>query len=215
VHGTRGGRLAARIVETEAYFGPAGRNPHLRARLDMPARLRARLLREGDPASHSFRGLTQRNRVMHGPPGYWYVYLIYGMHECANVVTGPKGGSGGFTPQSDSYEPQAVLLRAAEPLEGIERMARADLSGPAKLCHALGITRAMYGADATKPPLWFEAGTPVSRADATPRIGVTSDLALRFVERGSPFASRPSPSRPPSRSPSPKGTSRRVASGAP
>ena len=190
VHETpRGGRLSARIVETEAYFGPPTRNAHLAQRDDMRATLRRRLLKEGDPASHSFRGVTHRNRVMYGPPGYWYVYLIYGMHECANVVTGPKGRSGEFT-QSDRFEPQAVLLRAAEALDGRDQMPRTDLRGPAKLCHAMGITRAAYGLDATKRPLWFEEGAPVARVDVTARIGVASDLPLRFVEQDSPFASR-------------------------
>lgn len=190
VHESRGVRLAGRIVETEAYFGPPGRNPQLAARDDVPARLRARLLREGDPAAHSFVGVTARNRVMYGPPGHAYVYLIYGFHECLNVTTGPDG------------EPQAVLLRALEPVEGLALMAqrrgreqpRDFCSGPGKLCQALGVTRSFYGMDMADPEatLRFEAGEPVARADATPRIGVVGaeDLKLRFVEHGSPWASR-------------------------
>ncbi|HUR70083.1 MAG TPA: DNA-3-methyladenine glycosylase [Candidatus Thermoplasmatota archaeon] len=190
VHELDGARIACRIVETEAYFGPAGRNPHLATRADMPARLRARLLREGDPASHSFRGVTERNRVMYGPPGRFYVYLIYGMHECVNVVTGPQ----------ETPEPQAVLLRAGEPVEGsATMMARRDVtratdvaSGPAKLARAMGITRAHYGADATRGALRFEAGAPVDKVDVTPRIGIVGaeDLKLRYVARGSPHVSR-------------------------
>lgn len=193
VHETHQGRLAGRVVETEAYFGPPGRNPQLASRADMPARLRARLLREGDPAAHSFVGVTERNRVMYGPPGHAYVYLIYGMHECLNVTTGPDG------------EPQAVLLRAIEPLEGVDEMrkrrGRHALhevgSGPGKLCKALGVTRSLYGHDMTQPPLWFEEGIPAKRVEATPRIGVVGaeDLPLRFVEAGSPFASRRAPKR--------------------
>ncbi len=193
VHETAHGRLAGRVVETEAYFGPPGRNPQLAQRADMPARLRARLLREGDPAAHSFVGVTERNRVMYGPPARAYVYLIYGVHECLNVTTGP------------SDEPQAVLLRALEPTEGVPEMARRrgrsslrDLcSGPGKLCKALGVTRAQYGHDMTEPPLWFEAGEPAARVEATPRVGVVGaeDLPLRFVEKGSPFASRRAPQR--------------------
>lgn len=180
VHESPMGRLAARVVETEAYFGPAGRNPHLAARMDMRAALRRRLLKEGDPASHSFPGVTDRNRVMYGPPGYWYVYLIYGIHECANVTTGPL----------DAPEPQAVLLRGAEAVEGVEtiranRGGRLDLVGPGKLAQGLGVTRALYGADAVDGPLHFEAGEPARAVDVTPRIGVVGgeDLPLRFVER--------------------------------
>jgi DNA-3-methyladenine glycosylase len=176
VHETpTGGRLAARIVETEAYFGPAGANPQLRARRDMAPALRRRLAEKGDPASHSFRGPTARNRVMFEAPGHWYVYFVYGMHECANVVTGPL----------HAPEPQAVLLRAAEPVEGVEHMARTDLGGPARLCAAMGITRAHYGLGATKPPLYFEAGRRATRGVlVTGRIGVEGrgeDLPLRFV----------------------------------
>lgn len=188
VHDAPEGRLACRIVETEAYFGPAGRNPHLAERVDMPARLRARLLREGDPASHSFPGMTERNRVMYGPPGHAYVYLIYGMHECMNVVTGPAN------------EPQAVLLRAGEPVEGLgAMMARRGVtrvvdvaSGPAKLAKAMGITRALYGHDLTRGALRLEEGAPVDRIDTTARIGINVgvDLPLRFVARGSAHASR-------------------------
>ena len=195
VHALPEGRLAARIVETEAYFGPAGRNPHLRERADMPARLRARLLREGDPASHSFAGVTERNRIMYGAPGHAYVYLIYGMHECMNVTTGPL----------DPPEPQAVLLRAGEPVEGVAEMTRRRgrpglkptevASGPAKLAKALGITRAHYGADLTMGgPLRIEAGEPVppGRVAVTPRVNVVGgeDLPLRYAVRGDPHVSR-------------------------
>jgi len=186
IHDSPRGRLSARITETEAYFGPAACNQHLASRRDISPGLRARLLEAGDPASHAFRGVTERNRLMFGPPGYWYVYFVYGMHECSNVVTGPKGGSGGFTPQSSSVEsePQAVLLRAAAPVEGADLMPRVDLGGPARLCQGLGITRADNGRDATRPPLWFEAGKRVLDRDVqvTPRIGVKlgADLPLRF-----------------------------------
>lgn len=192
VHDTPAGRLACRIVETEAYFGPAGRNAHLARRADMPASLRRRLLRDGDPASHSFAGVTKRNAVMYGPPGFAYVYLIYGMHDCMNVVTGPE----------KEHEPQAVLLRAGEPVEGLAQMAQNRgrampatqvASGPAKLAKALAVTRAHYGADLTRGALRFEADAPVDAIDVTPRIGVVGgeDLPLRYVARGSPFASRP------------------------
>lgn len=182
-------------METEAYFGPAARNPHLAQRDDMPARLRAALVRRGDPASHSFAGITDRNRIMYGPPGYWYVYLIYGMHECVNVTTGPE----------DKPEPQAVLLRAGEPVEGIgEMVARRGLalgaretdiaSGPAKLAKAMGITRGHYGLDAAKPTeaLRFEEGVPPRRVVTTPRIGVIGGeaLALRYCDADSAHVSK-------------------------
>jgi DNA-3-methyladenine glycosylase len=126
---------------------------------------------------------------MYGPPSFAYVYLIYGMHECMNVVTGPERAP----------EPQAVLLRAGEPVEGVEQMrARrgvvretAIASGPAKLAQALGITRALYGHDLTRAPLFFEEGAPVAAVDVTPRIGVVGgeELPLRFVARASPHVS--------------------------
>lgn len=171
----------------------------------MPARLRGRLLRDGDPASHSFPGPTARNRVMFGRPGIAYVYLIYGMYECLNVVTGPA--------DDREHEPQAVLLRAGEPVEGIPLMVRRrpgarehDLAaGPGKLSRALGVTRALYGADVTKGALRFEADEPIARVDVTPRIGVVGaeDLKLRYVARGSPHASGPKARRPRSATRSP------------
>ena len=192
VHETPEGRLAARIVETEAYFGPPGRNPHLATRAGDRALL-DRILREGDPAAHSFVGVTPRNKVMYGPPGFAYVYLIYGMHECMNVTTGPV----------DPPEPQAVLLRAGEPVEGVERMLRNRgralkphevASGPAKLAKAMGITRALYGVDVTKGPFRFEAGAPVPDEEVavTARVNVVGgeDLPLRWLVRGNPHVSR-------------------------
>jgi len=107
-----------------------------------------------DPASHAFRGRTRRNAAMFGPPGHLYVYFTYGMHFCANVVCWPEGRAG------------AVLLRAAEPLEGIEAMrcaraaARTDsdlASGPAKLCQAFGFDRSYDGMDLV--PAWLGAAS--------------------------------------------------------
>lgn len=205
VHEVDGARLAARVVETEAYFGPPGRNAHLRRRRDLGPALRERLLREGDPAAHSYVGVTERNRVMYGPPGFAYVYLIYGLHECFNMTTGPEV----------EPEPQAVLLRAGEPVEGAEEMLRRRgrpglkstelASGPAKLARALGITRALYGLDlaAADAPLRFEAGRAVAQGEVavTPRIGVVGgeDLPLRFVVAASPHVSRRVPQPPGSR----------------
>jgi DNA-3-methyladenine glycosylase len=161
------GGTAARIVETEAYLGLK------------------------DLAAHASRGLTERTRVLFGPPGHAYVYFIYGMHECLNLVAEPEG------------EPGCVLVRALEPLAGIARMkqrrpAARDLtdlaSGPGKLTQAMDITRRHYGADVTRGPLTVRAldVEPPFEIAATPRIGIRhcADWPLRFVIAGSPFLSR-------------------------
>jgi DNA-3-methyladenine glycosylase len=159
---------------------------------------------QDDPASHTFRGETSRNAVMFGPPGRLYVYFTYGMHFCMNVVTRERGvGS-------------AVLLRAAEPLAGIDEMIRrrgvVDPSrlcgGPAMLCLALGVDRASNGLDVVSGrDLWITEGTAVPPAGvlAGPRIGIRRgvDRSWRFVVAGSPFASR-TPIRARSSGPSPR-----------
>jgi DNA-3-methyladenine glycosylase len=149
-----GSRLRARITETEAYVGPH------------------------DLASHSRAGRTRRNAAMFGPPGRAYVYLIYGMHHCLNVVTGRGEG-------------QAVLLRAAEPLDGWE----ADLRGPGRLARAFGLTRLHDHADLVRGPLRLEDGPAPGQVEATARIGVdyAGDWAgrpLRFHDAGSRHVSR-------------------------
>jgi DNA-3-methyladenine glycosylase len=164
--------LTARIVEAEAY-------------------------QEDDPASHSFRGRTNRTEVMFGPPGHAYVYFTYGMHHCMNVVTGSTG------------EGSAVLLRAAEPLEGLEEMARrrgtneprALCSGPGRLCQALGIDRAENGLDLVRGRLlWLLEGAPVapSTISVGPRVGITSgtERPWRFSVQGDRFVSRARPAVP-------------------
>ncbi len=151
----RGGtRASGRIVETEAYTAD-------------------------DPASHSFRGRTARNEVMFGPAGHLYVYLSYGVHCCANVVTGAEDDG------------QAVLIRALEPLDGVEQMferrGRHPLAdGPGKLCQALGITLDDTGTDVTAPSStisMLDDGTPPP-ADPIigPRVGITKavDVLWRF-----------------------------------
>jgi DNA-3-methyladenine glycosylase len=163
IHGATGGI----IVETEAYLG-----------LD-------------DAASHAYRGLTKRTEVMFGPPGHAYVYFIYGMYECVNVVVEPSGTAG------------AVLIRALEPLLGVDLMRirrpgakrlRDIASGPGKLTLALGITRALNGADVTKGALVVRdrRGTEPFDIVAGPRIGISkcADLPLRFTIAGSEFVSR-------------------------
>jgi DNA-3-methyladenine glycosylase len=162
------GRTAGIIVETEAYPG------------------------RDDRASHSFRGITDRTRVIFGPPGHAYVYFIYGMYECLNLVAEPEG------------TPGCVLIRAVEPIEGIATMRRRrpgargieDLTnGPGKLTLAMGITRRHYGVDVTKGELVVRAPAdprPVE-IQATPRIGIThcAERELRFLVAGNRFVSRP------------------------
>jgi DNA-3-methyladenine glycosylase len=158
VHERDDGVKVGRVVETEAYVGP------------------------DDRGSHAHRGLTERTRPMFGPPGHAYVYLIYGMHNCFNVVTERAG------------YPGAVLLRALEPVEGLT----ASASGPGRLCRAMEIDRSYSGEPVTRPPLYF-----VSRAGEVdpaqvargPRIGI--DYAGQWAERewrfwlaGSPAVSR-------------------------
>jgi DNA-3-methyladenine glycosylase len=151
-----------------------------------------------DPASHSFRGQTPRTTAMFGPPGHLYVYLIYGLHHCLNVVTGPPGHGA------------AVLLRAAEPLEGVTAMAanrglddpRLLCRGPARLAQALGVDRTFDGIDLVRSDvLWLEAGEPVpsERVTAGSRVGISvgTQMPWRWMEDGSPWATpRRAPSRP-------------------
>lgn len=164
---------------------------------DLPgARLTARLVeceayQQDDPASHSFRGPTTRNGVMFGPPGRLYVYLSYGMHFAMNVVTGREG------------EGSAVLLRAAEPLEGLEEMMAARgardprllCAGPGRLTQALGIDRSHDGLDLTEGRgLFLAPGRPVpdGRVHAGPRVGISvaTEVPWRFLEAGSRYVSR-------------------------
>ena len=160
------GLLSARIVECEAY-------------------------QEDDPASHSFRGLTNRTAVMFGPPGHLYVYFSYGAHWCMNVVTGDDGDG------------SAVLLRAAEPMSGIEVMqarrgrteSRLLCSGPGRLTQAFGVTGADNGLDLVcGHDLNLSKGRPVDQADVatSPRVGISlaREQPWRFFEAGSSFVSR-------------------------
>lgn len=149
-----------------------------------------------DPASHAYRGMTPRNEVMFAGGGRLYVYFTYGMHFCCNVVTGPEGRG------------EAVLIRAAEPLEGIETMTalrsagdgrrRTEVelcSGPGKLCQAFGITRTENGTDLCGDTIWLARGRrvhpppPVSRSV---RIGISSgkEHHWRFFLENNPFVSR-------------------------
>jgi len=170
----RHGATAGMIVETEAYIG------------------------QGDRAAHFWRGMTPRTKVIFGPPGHAYVYFIYGMHDCFNVVTEADG------------VPGAVLIRAVEPLTGLAEMskrrhgipgARASVrlltNGPAKLAEALAITRAHNGSRLDRGPLTIRAWRAPRQFEigVTARIGIThcADLPLRFVWKGNSFLSRPLP----------------------
>jgi DNA-3-methyladenine glycosylase len=160
------GSVAGIVVEAEAYLGG------------------------DDLAAHSSRGITDRTRVIFGPPGHAYVYFIYGMYECLNIVAEPAG------------EPGCVLIRALEPVAGMEIMhsrrpaakRSEDLaSGPGKLTLALGITRAHNGADLTRGPLVLRAPAEAQRVEiaVTPRIGIRqcADWPLRFLIKGNRFVS--------------------------
>lgn len=141
-----------------------------------------------DPASHAYRR-TPRSEVMWGPPGTAYVYFSYGNHACMNVVTEPEGTAG------------AVLLRAIEPAEGIEEMARRRGAreprliggGPGRLTEAMGITLRHNGTDLVRGALYLARGPKPRRIIATPRIGISAaaDLLWRFVDAESSCLSRP------------------------
>ncbi|WP_019140069.1 DNA-3-methyladenine glycosylase [Noviherbaspirillum massiliense] len=157
VHVVDGIERRGKIVEVEAYVGAH------------------------DLASHSSKGLTPRTRVMYGPAGYAYVYLIYGMHHCMNVVTEAEGSGA------------AVLLRALEPVANVEGNTR----GPGLLCRAMGIDKRMNGHDLLSRDLYI-AAPPQSEAFgivSRPRIGVDyaahwAEVELRFYIEGSPWISR-------------------------
>lgn len=159
-----GNDIRVRIVETEAYD-------------------------QSDVASHSYKGETQRTKVMFGPAGHLYVYFTYGMHYCGNIVVGDRGHGAG------------VLLRAVEPLDGAEKVLawRRNKSGvqitngPAKLCQALGIDMKLSGHDLRKAPLQLvvQPPLPAGQIVTTTRVGITygKDVPWRFYIKDNPYVS--------------------------
>jgi DNA-3-methyladenine glycosylase len=150
----RGKTLAGKIVEVEAYIGP------------------------NDPASHAYRGMTQRNEVMFREGGCAYVYFTYGMHYCFNIATEREG------------YPAAVLIRAVEPVEGIETMKRLRrtndvmnlASGPAKFCQAFRITKNLNKIDLTGDEIFLTYGEriPSSKIGTSPRIGIKNGTEKKW-----------------------------------
>lgn len=135
---------------------------------------------QGDPACHAYRGITKRSKTLFEKPGTLYVYLIYGMHHCVNVVTEKEGfGS-------------AVLIRALEPLENIN-----NSNGPAKLCKNMEITTTLNGCDiiSAKSEVWFEYGNKLPAKDIiqTTRIGISQakDYNWRFYIKNNKWVSCP------------------------
>lgn len=158
VHRTPGAEHIGRIVEVEAYLGAH------------------------DLAAHSAKGRTERTRIMFGPPGFAYVYLIYGMHHCMNVVT-ERAGNGA-----------AVLLRAVAPVTGIA----GKTCGPGLLCRAMDINRRVNGHDLLSDDFFVAAPEAEEKFAIVkrPRIGVDyarhwARRQLRFYIKGNPFVSRP------------------------
>jgi DNA-3-methyladenine glycosylase len=167
IHDTASGLIAGRIVEVEAYLGPE------------------------DLAAHSSRGRTPRNAVMFGAPGHLYVYLVYGMHHCANVVCGPGD------------KPEAVLLRAAAITEGValareRRGGVTDVrlaSGPGNLAAAFGIDRRHNGQDLLSGPIRLAMPSEAVQVERSQRVGVDyagvwTDRPLRYMVRNDPHRSR-------------------------
>ena len=160
---TRGAEARiVRLVEVEAYIG------------------------EDDPACHAAPGPTKRNRIMYGEPGRAYIYLIYGMYHCLNVVTEREGF------------PAAVLIRGAEPVSGEleinpRKGTRYETNGPGKLCRALNLSLRLNGLDLTRPPLYLaDSGAPPGAIATSSRIGITSglDKRWRFYDPASPYVSQ-------------------------
>ena len=173
VHESSQGRTVGRIVETEAYL-------------------------QDDPACHAFGGITPRTRVLFGPPGFSYVYFIYGMYWCFNVTSAPKGVG------------EAILVRALEPMAGLDLMRRRRelrgrslkdrelCNGPGKLTIAMGIGPDLNGVDLEKKPLYLAASDSLGRKSSAEEIEVSTRIGIRKAEnqpyrfsfKGNPSVSR-------------------------
>ena len=164
VYNCRDQILAARLVEVEAYIG------------------------EDDPACHAAVGRTERNEIMYGIGGFSYIYFIYGMYHCLNIVTEREG------------YPAAVLIRAVEPVEGVDLMKKRFenhknnllTNGPGKLCKAFNLTRQHNGLDLLGERLYLEdRGFGPSEIETSERIGIKkgTDREYRFFEKDSPHIS--------------------------
>lgn len=156
--------IEVKIVETEAYH-------------------------QSDTASHSYKGITERTKVMFGPAGHLYVYFTYGMHYCCNIVTGPEG------------EGSAVLIRAVEPLNNLEllekRRHRSGVevtNGPAKLCQALNISKSLNGHNLSSSPLQLKLNDPLPEDEiiTSTRIGISNAIEVpwRFYIKDNNYISR-------------------------
>ena len=170
VYASPWGRMAARIVEVEAYIG------------------------RDDPACHAARGLTPRNEVMFGEPGHSYVYFIYGMYHCLNFVTEQKGFPAAVLLRAAEPETGTEIMQRFSPGKKVTGL----LSGPGKFCRSFGLSREQNGIDLTGDLLFLEdhgrTGVEVARS---PRIGVKegSELPWRFFDAGSQAVSRQAPTR--------------------
>lgn len=169
VHETPEGKTAGKIVEVEAYMGAV------------------------DKAAHSYKGRSSRTEIQYGPGGFAYIYFIYGMYYCMNVVA------------NQPEKPEAILIRALEPVEGLELMEQRRktgkvknlCNGPGKLCQALGIDKSCYGEDLLGSRLYILPGeeVPEERIEATPRINIdyaeeARDFLWRYLIKDNLFVSK-------------------------
>jgi DNA-3-methyladenine glycosylase len=158
------GRVAGRIVETEAYLG------------------------ERDRAAHAWRGPTPRTQVLFGPPGHAYVYLIYGMYECLNFAVEPEGSAGCVLIRALEPVGGIEIMRQRRGVDKLEQLA----NGPGKLTISMGITRAHNGVDVTRGPLAVCEGGGEFAVGVSPRVGIrhNAEWPLRYFWEGSTFVSK-------------------------